>query len=68
MASIGVRGQAAVQAIRADLFKRGVLCHSVSEIEPKVVKFMPCLTSDEHTVDELADALAGFATDRLRST
>ncbi len=67
MATIGVRGQAAVQAVRADLFKRGVLCHSVSEIEPKVVKFMPCLTSDERTVDELADALAGFATDQMRS-
>jgi len=40
-----------------------VLCHSVSEIDPRVVKFMPCLTSGEEVVDELAEALARFAAD-----
>jgi putrescine aminotransferase len=63
MASIGVRGENAARTIRAELFKRGVLCHSVSEIEPRVVKFMPCLTSDAQAVDELIGALAGFADD-----
>jgi acetylornithine aminotransferase len=63
MASIGVRGQSAARVVRSELFKRGVLCHSVSEIEPRVVKFMPCLTSGEEVVDELAEALASFAAD-----
>ena len=63
MASIGVREERAWRVIRAELFKRGVLCHSVSEIEPRVVKFMPCLTSDAQAVDELLAALAGFAGD-----
>jgi acetylornithine aminotransferase len=63
MASIGVRGEGAWRIVRAELFKRGVLCHSVSEIEPRVVKFMPCLTSGQDTVDELVEALAGFAKD-----
>jgi hypothetical protein len=35
-----------------ELFKRGVLCHSVSEIEPRVVKFFPCLTSSVGVVEE----------------
>jgi acetylornithine aminotransferase len=65
MAAIGVRGDAP-RVMRAELFKRGVLCHSVSEIEPRVVKFMPCLTSDEQTVDELVEALAGCAADFAR--
>jgi putrescine aminotransferase len=64
MASIGLREEAAARAVRAELFKRGVLCHSVSEIEPRVVKFMPCLTSDQQAVDELAAALADFAAAR----
>jgi acetylornithine aminotransferase len=62
MASIGVRGDRA-RVVRSELFKRGVLCHSVSEIDPRVVKFMPCLTSGEEVVDELAEALARFAAD-----
>jgi acetylornithine aminotransferase len=67
MASIGLRDSLAARAIRAGLFARGVLCHSVSEIEPFVVKFMPCLTSDAGAVDELALALEGFAGDWMRS-
>lgn len=63
MAAIGVREEAAARSIRAGLFNRGVLCHSVSEIDPRVVKFMPCLTSDAAAVAELAAALEGFATD-----
>ncbi len=67
MAAIGVRDERAARAIRAGLFKRGVLCHSVSEIEPRTVKFMPCLTSDAGAVDELTAALEGFAIDWMRS-
>jgi putrescine aminotransferase len=63
MASIGVRGESAARVVRSELFKRGVLCHSVSEIEPRVVKLMPCLTSGDEVVDELAETLASFATD-----
>ena len=33
-------------AIQPALFKHGVMCHSVSLIEPAVIKFFPCLTSD----------------------
>jgi acetylornithine aminotransferase len=67
MAALGVRAEDAVHAIRAGLFERGVLCHSVSAIEPRVVKFMPCLTSDAGVVAELAGALEDFATAWLRA-
>jgi hypothetical protein len=35
--------------------------HSVSLIDPVVMKFLPCLTSDASVVAELAVALRGFA-------
>ena len=60
IAALGVV-QAAARAIRSELFRRNVLCHSVSAIEPTVVKFFPCLTSDSAVAAELADALADFA-------
>lgn len=47
--------------IRRDLFQRGILCHSVSEIAPTVVKFFPCLTSKPEIAVELAGALADIA-------
>ncbi len=40
-----------------------MLCHSVSEINPRVVKFFPCLTSDQTVIHELSEALASFAAD-----
>jgi acetylornithine/succinyldiaminopimelate/putrescine aminotransferase len=43
------------------LFAAGVLCHSVSAIEPTVLKFFPVLTADLSIVDEIADALDRFA-------
>jgi acetylornithine aminotransferase len=61
IAALGVRDAQAVRRIRADLFKRGVMCHSVSEIEPGMVKFLPCLTSEVQVVDELAQALGDIA-------
>jgi hypothetical protein len=35
----------------------------VSEIEPRVVKFFPCLTSDATVVEEIVAALSGYAAD-----
>jgi hypothetical protein len=50
-------------AIQPALFKRGVMGHSISMIEPAVMKFFPCLTSEASVVTELVGALRGFATD-----
>jgi acetylornithine aminotransferase len=61
IAALGLRDAAVGRVIRTELFRRGVLCHSVSAIEPRVVKFFPCLTSDVGIVDELGDALDDFA-------
>jgi putrescine aminotransferase len=61
IATIGLRAPAARAAIQPALFKRGVICHSVSMIEPAVIKFLPCLTSEASVVTELAGALRGFA-------
>jgi acetylornithine aminotransferase len=67
IAAIGLRDESAARAIRSELFKRGVMCHSVSEIEPRMVKFFPCLTSDMHVVDEMAEALSDIAASLLRT-
>ena len=61
IAAIGLRNGAAVRTICHELFRRGVLCHSVSDIEPRVVKFFPCLTSDVEVVQQITEALSGFA-------
>jgi putrescine aminotransferase len=63
IATIGLRSPAAHATIQAALFKRGVMCHSISLIEPTVVKFFPCLTSEAGVVTELAGALRAFAAD-----
>ncbi len=65
--AIALREADAAATVQTELFRRGVLCHSVSEIEPRVVKFFPCLTSDVAIVGEMAEALAGFATRAGRS-
>ena len=61
IATIGLADEAMAATVRRELLRRNVLCHSVSEIVPRVVKFFPCLTSDPAVADELADALADFA-------
>jgi putrescine aminotransferase len=66
IAAIGLREESAAREIRPALFRHGVMCHSVSEIEPRVVKFFPCLTSSVQEVDEIAGALHAFATGVLR--
>jgi putrescine aminotransferase len=60
--AIALRTAAGAATVQSELFRRGVLCHSVSEIEPRVVKFFPCLTSDPGIAGEIAEALSGFAT------
>jgi putrescine aminotransferase len=64
MATIGLRKLADRHAVQSALFKRGVMCHSISLIEPAVIKFLPCLNSDASVIAELATALRGFATER----
>jgi acetylornithine aminotransferase len=66
IATLGLCAANARDRIQPALFRRGVMCHSVSLIEPAVVKFFPCLTSDAGMVAELADALRGFAFDLER--
>jgi putrescine aminotransferase len=63
IATIGLRTPGARDAIQSALFKRGVMGHSISMIEPAVMKFFPCLTSEASVVTELVGALRGFATD-----
>lgn len=64
IATIGLRTRADRDAIQPALFKHGVMCHSVSLIEPAVIKFFPCLTSEPSHIAELAAALRAFATER----
>jgi putrescine aminotransferase len=68
IAALGLREESAARQIRGALFKRGVLAHSVSEIEPHVVKFFPCLTSDLQAVEEIGEALSDFATETMRAS
>jgi acetylornithine aminotransferase len=63
IATIGLRTPGVRDAIQPALFKRGVMGHSISMIEPAVMKFFPCLTSEASVVTELVGALRGFATD-----
>jgi acetylornithine aminotransferase len=39
------------------MFQEGILCHSVSEIEPSVLKFFPPLMLEAQHVDEIVGAL-----------
>jgi acetylornithine aminotransferase len=63
MATLGLRTTAIRDSILPALFRHGVMCHSVSLIEPAVVKFFPCLTSDDSVVAELCAALRRCAFD-----
>ena len=65
IATIGLRTRAARDAVQPALFKHGVMCHSISLIEPAVIKFLPCLNGDAGVITELAGALRGFARARL---
>ena len=61
IATIGLRTLAARDAVQPALFRRGVMCHSISLIEPAVIKFFPCLNSNAGVIEELTGALRSFA-------
>jgi acetylornithine/succinyldiaminopimelate/putrescine aminotransferase len=63
IATLGVRNRAHAAILPRELFKRGVYCHSVSQVDPLVVKFFPALISDSSSLVELLAALEGFAAD-----
>jgi putrescine aminotransferase len=63
VATLRLKNPAHKAIISRDLFARGVLCHSVSTIDPTVVKFFPVVTAGPGVADEIADALDGFARD-----
>ncbi len=61
IATLRLKNPAHKATIARDLFGRGVLCHSVSTVDPLVVKFFPVVTGGPGVADEIADALDGFA-------
>jgi acetylornithine/succinyldiaminopimelate/putrescine aminotransferase len=66
IATIGLQTRAHRAVIAGALFERGVQCHSISEVDPLVVKFFPPLISDPAVGAELIAALDGFAADAVR--
>jgi acetylornithine aminotransferase len=66
IAALGLRDSSAARIARGELFRRNVLCHSLSEIKPDVIKFLPCLTAGPDVVDEMSAALADFAIHQRR--
>jgi acetylornithine aminotransferase len=56
MASIEVVDPAQARQLYRAVFDEGVLCHSVSVIEPAVLKYFPPLIIDAEIVDEIAAA------------
>lgn len=68
IATIALRNERLAGTIRGELFRRGVLCHSVSEITPRVVKFFPCLTAEPAIAGTVAAALADVAWQCVRGT
>jgi acetylornithine aminotransferase len=67
IATLGLASDALGAVIAGELFDHNVLCHSVSEIKPSVVKFFPSLTSDLSSVAELLSALEAVARKRQTS-
>jgi putrescine aminotransferase len=63
IATLGLRIRAHGEIIARELFRRGVYFHSVSQIDPLVVKFFPALISESDSLVELIAALDAFATD-----
>ncbi|MGN6032258.1 MAG: aminotransferase class III-fold pyridoxal phosphate-dependent enzyme [Thermomicrobiales bacterium] len=61
IATIGVVNPDDAPAIAAHLFGHGVLCHSISLVDPVLVKFFPVLTADPAIADEVAAALGDAA-------
>jgi acetylornithine/succinyldiaminopimelate/putrescine aminotransferase len=67
IASIGVADPALAKAIYRAVYDEGVLCHSVSVIEPTVLKFLPPLIIDDAVIEEIASAV-DRALQRIRSS
>jgi len=61
IATLGLQKPDIGRAIAGELFRRGVFIHSVSLVEPLVVKFFPCLTSSAADIAVLLDALQDYA-------
>ena len=57
IATLCVRNSAHARPLYRGLFDNGVLCHSVSVIEPSVLKFFPPVNIDDAVVDEIAEAV-----------
>ncbi len=55
--TVGISDMQLSRKLYASLFNNGVLCHSVAEIEPAGVKFLPPILITESEVDEVCAAL-----------
>ncbi len=55
--TLGIADLTLARALYAELFGQGVLCHSVVEIEPAGVKFLPPILISQDEVDEIIQAL-----------
>lgn len=55
--SVGLTSRDSGRALYREIFAAGVLCHSVSEIDPPGLKFFPPLVLSNEQADEIADAL-----------
>jgi putrescine aminotransferase len=66
IAALGLKDKSWAKTIQGDLFRHNVLCHSVSQIEPTVVKFFPCLTSGPEIIEQISAALEQVAVERDR--
>jgi acetylornithine aminotransferase len=55
--SVRIHDSALASLLYQAIYRHGVLCHSVSVIEPCVLKFLPPLTLDEVGAHEIAEAL-----------
>ncbi|NEI74024.1 aminotransferase class III-fold pyridoxal phosphate-dependent enzyme [Rhizobium lusitanum] len=63
--SIGLSARAAGRTLYREIFAQGVLCHSVSEIDPPGLKLFPPLVLTNKQADEIAGAL-DRACDKVR--
>jgi len=57
MFTVRINDPAIAPSLYRAIFRHGVLCHSVSVIEPAVLKFLPPLTLDASGAQEIARAL-----------
>jgi acetylornithine aminotransferase len=55
--SVRIHDFALASLLYQAIYRHGVLCHSVSVIEPCMLKFLPPLTLDEVGAHEIAEAL-----------